>query len=284
MKTTVIIPTLNARISIGKLLSALLSQDSETPEIIVIDSSSDDGTVDAAKEFGVKTMVIPRRTFNHGKTRNIAALEAQGGIIIFMTQDALPADSALLRNLTAPLLEKPEIAATYGRHVPRPDAPPLEAFARYFNYPDQGSVKGIDDIKKHGIKTFFFSNVCSSMKKEPFLKVGMFPENVKANEDMLISAKFILNGYRVAYVPEAMVIHSHNYSLQKLFRRYYNIGSSIKDNRRILEDMEAEGEGLRLVKEQIRFAAKQGRYLWLPRIFLESFIKYAGYRSGLIAG
>jgi GT2 family glycosyltransferase len=201
-----------------------------------------------------------------------------------MTQDALPADTALLRNLTAPLLKKPEIAATYARHVPRPDAPPLEAFARYFNYPDQGSVKGIDDIKKHGIRTFFFSNVCSSMKKEPFLKVGMFPENVRANEDMLISAKFILNGYRVAYVPEAMVIHSHNYSLQKLFRRYYNIGSSIKDNRPILEDMEAEGEGLRLVKEQIRFAAKQGRYLWLPRIFLESFIKYAGYRSGLIAG
>jgi len=283
MKTSVIIPTLNAGRSIGQLLTMLLSQDFETPEIIIIDSSSDDDTVPVASKFGAKTMVIPRQAFNHGKTRNIAALEAHGEIIVFMTQDALPADNALLQKLTAPL-ETSEIAATFGKHVPRSDAPPLEAFARYFNYPDRGFVKGINDVKKYGIKTFFFSNVCSSMKKESFLKVGMFPENVRANEDMLIAAKFILNRYKVAYVPEAMVIHSHNYSLFKLFRRYYNIGSSIKDNRSILQNIEAEEEGIRFVKEQIRYLVKQRKYFWLPRIFLESLSKYAGYRAGLIAG
>ena len=283
MKTSVIIPTLNAGRSIGQLLTMLLSQDFETPEIIIIDSSSDDDTVPVASKFGAKTMVIPRQAFNHGKTRNIAALEAHGEIIVFMTQDALPADNALLQKLTAPL-ENSEIAATFGKHVPRSDAPPLEAFARYFNYPDRGFVKGINDVKKYGIKTFFFSNVCSSMKKESFLKVGMFPENVRANEDMLIAAKFILNRYKVAYVPEAMVIHSHNYSLFKLFRRYYNIGSSIKDNRSILQNIEAEEEGIRFVKEQIRYLVKQRKYFWLPRIFLESLSKYAGYRAGLIAG
>jgi rhamnosyltransferase len=283
MKTSVIIPTLNAGRSIGQLLTMLLSQDFETPEIIIIDSSSEDDTVPVANKFGAKTMVIPRQAFNHGKTRNIAALEAHGEIIVFMTQDALPADNALLQKLTAPL-ENSEIAATFGKHVPRSDAPPLEAFARYFNYPDLGAVKGINDVKKYGIKTFFFSNVCSSMKKESFLKVGMFPENVRANEDMLIAAKFILNRYKIAYVPEAMVIHSHNYSLFKLFRRYYNIGSSIKDNRSILQNIDAEEEGIRFVKEQIRYLVKQRKYFWLPRIFLESLSKYAGYRAGLIAG
>lgn len=283
MKTSVIIPTLNAGRSIGQLLTMLLSQDLETPEIIIIDSSSDDDTVAVANKFGAKTMVIPRQAFNHGKTRNIAALEARGDIIVFMTQDALPADNALLQKLTAPL-ENSKIAATFGKHIPRSDAPPLEAFARYFNYPDRGFVKGINDVKKYGIKTFFFSNVCSSMKKESFLKVGMFPENVRANEDMLIAAKFILNRYEVAYVPEAMVIHSHNYSLFKLFRRYYNIGSSIKDNQSILQNIDAEEEGIRFVKEQIRYLVKQRKYFWLPRIFLESLSKYAGYRAGLIAG
>jgi rhamnosyltransferase len=283
MKTSVIIPTLNAGKSIGQLLSMLLSQDFESPEIIIIDSSSDDDTVPVAKNFGIKTIIIPRESFNHGKTRNIAALEAQGDIIVFMTQDALPADNALLHKLTAPL-KKPEIAATYGKHVPKSDAPPLEAFARYFNYPDQGSVKGTDDVKKYGIKTFFFSNVCSSMKKEYFLKVGMFPDDVRANEDMLIAAKFIRGGYEVAYVPEAMVVHSHNLSLLKLFRRYYDIGSSIRDNKSILQDIEAKGEGIRFVKEQIDYIVKQRKYFWLPRIFLESLTKYTGYRAGLIAG
>jgi rhamnosyltransferase len=283
MKTSVIIPTLNAGKSIGQLLSMLLSQDFESPEIIIIDSSSDDDTVPVAKNFGTKTIVIPRESFNHGKTRNIAALEAQGDIIVFMTQDALPADNALLHKLTAPL-KKPEIAATYGKHVPKSDATPLEVFARYFNYPDQGSVKGTDDVKKYGNKTFFFSNVCSSMKKEYFLKVGMFPDDVRANEDMLIAAKFIRGGYEVAYVPEAMVVHSHNLSLLKLFRRYYDIGSSIRDNKSILQDIEAKGEGIRFVKEQIDYIVKQRKYFWLPRIFLESLTKYTGYRAGLIAG
>lgn len=283
MKTSVIIPTLNAGGSIGKLLSALLSQDMESPEIIVIDSSSDDDTIDIAKRFGIKTMVIPRRAFNHGKTRNIAALEARGEIIVFMTQDALPSDSFLLSRLTAPL-KKSEIAAAFGRHIPGPDAPALEVFARYFNYPDRGSVKGIDDVKKYGIRTFFFSNVCSSMKKDLFIKVGMFPEDVRANEDMLIAAKFILNGFKTAYVPEAAVIHSHRYSLSGLFRRYYNIGSSIKGNRSILKGIKAEGEGGKFVKEEIRYVAEQRKYLLLPRILLESLIKYAGYRTGLIAG
>jgi rhamnosyltransferase len=122
------------------------------------------------------------------------------------------------------------------------------------------------------------------MKKEYFLKVGMFPDDVRANEDMLIAAKFIRGGYEVAYVPEAMVVHSHNLSLLKLFRRYYDIGSSIRDNKSILQDIEAKGEGIRFVKEQIDYIVKQRKYFWLPRIFLESLTKYTGYRAGLIAG
>lgn len=280
---SVIIPTYNAEPYLEKLLSMLKAQDINASEIIIIDSSSRDNTVDIARRFGAKTVVIPVHTFNHGKTRNIAAREAEGDILVFMTQDALPVDSRLLRNLTD-TLQITDIAATFGRHIPRPDASLLEVFARKFNYTDLRSVKGIDDIKKYGIKTFFFSNVCSAVKKELFLKVGMFPERVRANEDMILAAKFILNGYRVAYIPEAMVIHSHNCSLLKQFRRYYGIGSSLKNNGWILKYTRAEGEGIRFIKEEISFVLKRHKYLWIPYIFLESVTKYAGYRIGLIAG
>ncbi len=283
MKISIIIPTLNASAHMEKLFSMLQAQDIKFLEIIIIDSSSGDNTVDIAKGFGAKTIVIPRHTFNHGKTRNMAAMEAKGDILVFMTQDALPMDYTLLSNLTTPL-QLPDIAATFGRHIPRSDASPLEVFARQFNYPDKGSSKGISDIKKYGIKTFFFSNVCSAIKKELFLKAGMFPEGIRANEDMLMAAKLILNGYKVAYVPDAMVIHSHNYSLLQQFRRYYNIGSSLKNNSWILKYARAEGEGIRFIKEQVRFVLKRHKYFWIPYIFLESMTKYAGYRIGLITG
>jgi rhamnosyltransferase len=283
MKVSVIIPTLNAGPSIGTLVSTLRSQDFAPSEIIVIDSSSADNTVSVAEESGAKTIVIPRHAFNHGATRNIAAKRAQGDVLVFMTQDALPMDNALIGALTAPLRHT-GLAASFGRHIPRPDAPPLEVFARQFNYPVQGSVKGIDDVQSFGIKTFFFSNVCSSMKKDRFLEVGMFPEGIKANEDMLIAAQFILKGYKVAYVPEARVMHSHNYSLFRQFRRYYTIGSSLRSHQWILQHAGAEGEGMRFVKEQIRFVTEQHHYFWIPYIFLEAFAKYAGYRIGLSIG
>jgi rhamnosyltransferase len=283
MKISVVIPTFNAGTCIGHLLSKLKSQDTAPFEIIIIDSSSADDTVKIAKESGARTIVIPKQTFNHGKTRNIAALGARGDILVFMTQDALPVDNSLLRMLTAPLGE-PDIGVAFGRHIPRTDASLLEIFARHFNYPDKGSVKGISDIRDYGIKTFFSSNACSAVKKDLFLNAGMFPEGIRANEDMLIAARLILQGYKIAYVADAKVFHSHNYSLLKQFRRYYNIGSSLRNNKWILDHARPEGEGMKFMKEQVRFVLKQHRFFLVPYIFLESVTKYAGFRIGLIAG
>ena len=283
MDISVVIPTLNAGRLIGQLLSSLLSQDMKPLEIIVIDSSSEDNTVDIARELGVNTMVIPRTTFNHGGTRNQAALTAAGDILVFMTQDAIPLNGSLLRELTAPLQEH-DIAASYARQIPRPDAPLLEIFMRQFNYPEEGAVKSMHDLKQLGIKTFFSSNVCSSMRKELFMKVGMFPETVRANEDMVITAKYIISGYKVAYVPEAMVIHSHNYSLFRQYLRYYNIGSSIRGNKWILDYAHAEGEGLKFFREQVQFVVKKHKFHLIPYIFFESIAKFLGFRLGLVTG
>lgn len=283
MKISVIIPTLNAGMRLKELLPLLLKQDTKPSEIIIIDSSSEDNTVDIARQFYARTIVIPKEDFNHGRTRNLAAAEAVGDMFVFMTQDALPVSNTLLSNLVDPLHDA-NIAASYGRHIPRPDASPLERFARQFNYPDNKIIKGMEDIQKYGIRTFFFSDACSAIRKDVFLKIGMFPENIRVNEDMLLAAKLIMNGYKIAYVPDASVMHSHSYSLFQLAKRYYNIGFSLKRNAWILKHAQAEGEGIRFVREQISFVLKEHKYQWLPYIFLEAAAKYAGYKIGLSAG
>ncbi len=282
MRISLIIPTLNAEECIEALLSCISAQDVKPLEIIVIDSASSDNTVEIAKRFGAKTIVIPRHSFNHGTTRNIAAMEAQGDVLVFMTQDALPFRDTFLSTLTAPLRTQ-GISAAFGRHLPRRDASPLEIFARQFNYPPSPSIRTSEDITEHGISSVIFSDVCAAIERQTFMEAGMFPE-VRANEDMLMAAKLILNGHKVAYVPEAAVYHSHNYSLFRQFRRYYNIGSSLKDNPWVLKYAPAEGEGLRFTTGQFRFVLKSRRYFWIPYIFLEAAAKYAGYRLGLIAG
>lgn len=284
MAISVIIPTLNAASSIGLLIERLQSQEIRPDEVIVIDSSSDDDTVELAIKYGSKVLVIPRDSFDHGGTRNIAAKETVGDILIFMTQDALPYDRNLIKNLISPLSE-PYVAASYARHIAKDNASPLEVFARLFNYPSIPDIKGINDLVRYGIKTFFCSNVCSAFKKDIFMKAGMFPEGIPSNEDMLLAARLITGGYRIAYVPDAIVIHSHEYSIKELFKRYYNIGVSLKRNRWVLKySGGAEAEGLRFLSSQIRFVTKNYGIKWLPRILLEALTKFAGYRIGLIKG
>ncbi len=117
---SVIIPTYKAGISINKLLTSLKRQTVNT-ELIVIDSSSPDDTVDIAASSGAHVLVIKQQEFNHGGTRNLGALHSHGDIIIFMTQDALPLDQFCIENLIKPL-EVDSIAAVYGRQIPREEA------------------------------------------------------------------------------------------------------------------------------------------------------------------
>jgi rhamnosyltransferase len=282
MKISVIIPTLNAGNNIDRLLNRLFNQTLLPYEIIIIDSSSKDNTVQIAEKMGARVLEIPRKHFNHGETRNMGAFNSKGEILMFMTQDAIPADNYLIEKLVSPL-DSDNIAASYARHLPNENATPIERFARLFNYPQKECIKGKDSIQALGIKTFFFSNVCSVIKKNIFINVGAFPR-VKANEDMIFTAKLILNGFKIAYVPDAKVIHSHNYLLLKQFIRYYNIGSSFKNNKWILSLTKLQEEGIKFLKEELAFLKENHKYYWIPYAIIDAIIRYLGYRLGFIIG
>ncbi|WP_159333845.1 glycosyltransferase family 2 protein, partial [Klebsiella pneumoniae] len=104
------------------------------------------------------------------------------------------------------------------------DANPLAQHARAFNYPDKGYIASKSSIPKMGLKTAFMSNSFSAYRLSVFKKIGGFPSNTILCEDMFYTAKAILAGYKVAYVPEAKVHHSHNYSPSEEFKRYFDIG------------------------------------------------------------
>lgn len=276
---SIIIPTYKAGISIGKLLASLKRQTVNT-ELILIDSSSPDDTVDIATSSSAHVFVIKKQEFNHGRTRNLGVQYSHGDVIVFMTQDAFPVDQFCIGNLIKPL-EVDSIAAVYGRQIPGIDALPTEKFARYFNYPDKAIVKGRENISEMGIKTFFFSNVFSAIRRKEFEEIGGFPENVIMFEDMLFAARLIEGGYKIAYVPEARVIHSHNYSLVQHLQRYYEAGVSFKMNPWFLDYTRSNKEGIRFLREEARFLFKQKEYQWIPYAVLEAMFKYLGYKAGL---
>ncbi|MCX7913797.1 MAG: glycosyltransferase [Thermodesulfovibrionales bacterium] len=281
MTVSVIIPTLNAEKHLATLLKSLWSQNQPPTEVIIIDSLSEDNTIAIAKDFSAKVIQIKRESFDHGGTRNLALRETEHDIVIFMTQDAIPANEYFIENLIKPLTKK-DIPLSYGRQIPRTDANIIEKLIRRYNYPEESITKDLSKIKTLGIKTFFCSNVCCAVRKREFEEVGGFPERIIMNEDMVLAAKMILRGYKIAYEASAMVIHSHNYTLKELFQRYFDIGVSLSRNRWIVDSTKIEKEGKHLLINLTKNLMNEKKPHLIFPFLLQSFMKYSGYRIGFL--
>ncbi len=221
---TVIIPTLNGAFWLEDVFTMLAAQTLCPAEVLVVDSGSTDGTIAIARRYGARIVEIPREDFDHGATRSMAARMATTEILVFMTQDAVPADENALARLVAPL-GKNRVAASYGRQLPRRDATVFGRHLRLFNYPAESHVFCFESRQRHGFKTIFISNSFAAYQRDVLLAQGCFDEHLLFGEDTLAVAKMLGNGYCVAYVSEAMVYHSHDYSIVQDCKRYFDIGA-----------------------------------------------------------
>lgn len=82
--------------------------------------------------------------------------------------------------------------------------------------------------------------------------------------DMIFAGKIILNGGGIAYVPEARVIHSHNYGNIEQLRRNFDLAVSQAEHPEIFAMASSESEGMKLVKQTTRYLIKSG-HPWLFR-------------------
>ena len=250
---SIIIPTLNAGKQFAELLDCLEKQTVRPTQIVIADSGSTDKTVEIAAAKNCKIISLRPSEFDHGTTRNQAASEVATEYLLFLTQDVLPLDDFLIDNLIRPMRADGNIALSYGRQIPFPNASPLEQFLRQFNYPELSVRKTRSDIPTKGTRTFFCSNSCMAIRNSVFRELDGFKNNVITNEDMLFAATAILKGYSACYAADARVYHSHCDSLWKTWKRYYAIGHFFAENRWILEHVTLKGYTAEMLKSGIRY-------------------------------
>ena len=223
---------------------------------------------------------LAKSEFDHGGTRAQAAELSDADVMIFMTQDAMPADRELLAELLKALEQDENIAAAYARQLPNAECSFVERYTRAFNYPDRSVVKTKEDMDQYGIKTFFCSNVCAAYKKDIYQKQGGFVRRTIFNEDMIYAGGLIRAGYGIAYAAEAKVIHSHNYNCMQQFHRNFDLGVSQAEHPEIFEGVPSEGEGMRLVRKTLSHLVRSGKIWLIPGFVLQCAGKYAGYLAG----
>ena len=231
---TVFIPTFNGRKYLAESIEATLSQ--ELPmeyalELLVIDSGSNDGTLEVLEKYQSKLQLIkiPNSNFGHGKTRSFAAQKAKGEYILFLTQDATPSSTRWLINLIEPFFISEKIGCVFGRQKPRPDSAATikREVSSVF-----GSICADDSVLIHRYNSLvdflptnplntFFSDVNSAVRRE--LLVGPVPfRDVNYAEDQALAEDMQNKGYLKAYAPLAEVWHSNEYTVKQYYNRKFD--------------------------------------------------------------
>ncbi|MEC5342067.1 glycosyltransferase [Brenneria populi] len=279
MRVKVVIPAYNGGELWRKACAAIKKQSEDFESVLVIDSSSSDDTRQIAGDSGFQIINIKKTEFNHGGTRNLGVEKAaDADIVIFLTQDAIP-ESGCIKSIVS-VFNNPKVAVAYGRQLPHDDANPIAAHARNFNYGAESHILGLDDRKKYGIKTVFSSNSFSAYRTDIFRTLGGFPSNTILGEDMYFAAKAVLAGYKIAYVAESGVKHSHNYSAWEELKRYFDIGVFHHDEPWIRESFGgAGGEGKKFIFSELKFLLKRSP-LSIPLACINNFFKIVGYKLG----
>lgn len=277
----VVIPVCRPDGRLMKLLERLRRQSHPVGRIYIIHTKS--GKLPDIIETleGVSVKHIEPEEFDHGGTRDMGLHLSDAEIVVFMTQDAVPADRELIRELVRPLIEREDVAVSYARQLPAKECGPAERYARQFNYPGESRIKGSEDMEELGIKTFFCSDVCAAYRRESYDEMGGFTKKTIFNEDMVMAAHMIQAGYKVAYAADARVIHSHNYTGIQQFKRNFDLAVSQADHPEVFEGIRSEGEGIRMVKQTAFYLLKSKRAHLIPALIWQSGCKYAGYRLGL---
>ena len=280
MKVSVVIPVLNAAKYLPTLLPAIFNQKPLAPfEVILVDSTSKDNTREIAETFK-DVRVIPIQKFSHGGARNLGVRSATGDIVVLMTQDATPRDDQWLVKLLEPFANE-KVAATYSRQVPYPDASPMERYFLQTHFPAAAVRRSYDGQGHLTLGSVFFSNVAAALRRDLLLKFP-FDETLIMSEDQQVSRDLLKAGYEVVYQPDSVVIHSHNYTLPVVFRRYFDSVYSLTVIFPKHDMGTSASMGFSYLFKEIGFMVKN-HPLYLPYYFFYTVAKTSGTLAGHFA-
>ncbi len=247
---TVAIPVLDGEPDLRRTLAAVAAQ--KVPgelELLVCDSGSRDQSVALARAHGAEVIEIAAAEFGHGRTRNLLMERSRGAHVAFLTQDAEPQGELWLARLLAGFELAPDVGLVFGPYIPRPEASPMvarELSAWFGSFAPQGQPR-IDSLAGSertiaprtllGHRGFFTdANGCISRvawEQVPF-------RDVAYAEDHLLAQDMLRAGFVKAYVPDAAVIHSHDYSSVQWLRRSFDEARAMHE---VYEWVPAAGAG-----------------------------------------
>jgi lipopolysaccharide/colanic/teichoic acid biosynthesis glycosyltransferase/GT2 family glycosyltransferase len=213
---SVIIPAYNAEETLGACLEALESQTlpRNRYEIMVVDDGSTDGTADVAGSYGVR--MIRQANAGPAAARNRGAYEARGELLLFTDADCAPARDWIERMADA--FAEPEVVGAKGTYRTHQGA----LVARFVQLEYEKKYARM----RHRDQIDFVDTYSAGYRRDVFLANDGFEARFSTSsvEDQEFSFRLARKGYRLVFLPEAVVFHVHDATASEYWRRKFNIG------------------------------------------------------------
>lgn len=211
----VVIPCLDAADVLPRQLRALAAQHvTRSWEVVVVDNGSTDGTTQVATSFQdqltrLRVVDEPRRGRHHACNAGLAATTAPCVLFVDADDEVHPGYVEAM----AKALDTSAVVASAFDH---------ERFAG--GEPDVGLVQVAGLADGFGFLPFAGGGSLG-VRREAFLAVGGF-HAVPFAEDVDLSWRFQLEGYEIAFVPEARIAIAQRHDLRSMFRQHRRFGQA----------------------------------------------------------
>lgn len=183
--------------------------------LVVFDNESSDGSTGIVRARADRVVTVPKGAYVPGRVLNHAMRETDGEFVVFVNSDCVPMDGRWLEALLAGF-DADDVAAVFGRQVPRADCMPL--FAK-----DTEDTFGDGERQKYWKHCF---SMASSAIRRSVWEEMPFREEIQYSEDIDWTWRARQAGYTIRYAAESVVEHSHNYTLRQFHKRQFGEGKA----------------------------------------------------------
>ena len=212
---SVVIPTLNAGRAFGTVLHRIMGQGCQPAEILCADGGSSDGTRHIISQFPLARLVEIEAAPGPA-TWNRAIGEATGEIVVFLSQDAVPADGDWLSRLTTPFEDR-SVAGVYGRQEAPIGGDPIHAFRLHQRFCHEAHIRRIRIGDQVRYKSLPFSIENGAIRRSVWRGIH-FNEHLPLGADRVWARQAVLASCSIAYAPQAVVIRQSTSTLTATYR------------------------------------------------------------------
>ncbi len=209
MNCSIVIRAYNEAQYLGRLLEGIKQQTVKDVEIIVVDSGSTDATVAIAESFGARVVHIPSAEFTFGRSLNFGVRAAMREYVVIASAHVYPVYPDWLETLLRPFQDE-QVALAYGKQRGYEGSKYSEHQIFHQWYPD---VSNLDQI------TAFCNNANAAIRKSLW-DAHPYDETLTGLEDLEWGKWAQGQGFKIAYVAEAEIVHIHNETPRGVYNRY----------------------------------------------------------------